>query len=244
MTAVKSCFFSFLVLLSSSSIGQNLLPVNQTYQDSDIELFNRYSQSVNGGAAIYNGPEYKGADPTIAGHPYFLNKNFQFGSVQYMGYTYDSLIIGYNIVQDQLILVYPRDDAFFAIVPRKDRINYFSLLGHHFVQIKDLPAGLPDEGFYDVLYDGTTKILARRSKIQAAYQEGNYLFEYKLNDQYFLWKDGRFHTIRTRAALYQLFKEDKREIKKFIRDENIDFKTYPDGYFQKLGPYLDQLQLK
>ncbi len=242
MSAVKLVSFLCIIFLSTVTVGQNLIPANQTFAAADGQLFEQYSSLVNEGAAIYNGPEYKGGDPTIAGHPYFLNKNFQYGSVQYMGNNYDSLIIGYNVVQDNLILVYPRDDSFFAIVPRKDRINYFTLLGHDFVQIKDPPKGLPEKGFYDVLYDGQTKILARRRKTTVAYQEGNYLSQYKSTDQYFIRKDGQYHTLRSRSSLYQLFKNEKRDLKKFIRERNIDFKSDPDRYFYVLGPYLDELQ--
>ncbi len=239
---LRFCFY-FLFLLPSLSVAQQAL-FNATYPERLEPLFERYNASIGEGAAIYNGPEYEGNDLTIAGNPFYLNKNFVFGSVIYMGYRYDSIVMAYDCFRDELILAYPLANEFFAIVPVKSRIDAFRIHGHEFVQIReaDKYPGITETGFFDVIYSGEHRILARREKIAARYVTGNYLQRFEPDDYYYIRKDGVYHRVQRRAGLLNLFKENKRELKRFIRQSNYDFKDGTDAFLRSVGSYLDELR--
>ncbi|MEJ2005844.1 MAG: hypothetical protein P8X57_13005 [Cyclobacteriaceae bacterium] len=216
----------------------------ETYPQRLRPLFETYSTSIGEGAAIYNGPEYRGNDLSIAGDPYYLTKSFAYGSVIYMGYQYDSLVMAYDSNIDQLVLAYPNTEGFFAIVPVKSRIDAFRIHGHTFVHIRDTEKfpGIAEAGYYDVLFDGEHRILARRQKVASDYREGDYLYRYETNDRYYIRINGEYRIIRGRRGLLSLFSDQKRELRRFIRQSRYDFKDDPDNLMRVLGPYLDELR--
>ena len=236
-----SLLLSFITTLLLAQ-GNTFISPNATYSNADQALFKQYTQAIGNGAAIYNGPEYNGIDPAIAGHPFFLTRNYQFGSATYLGYRYDSLVIAYDIASDQLVLAYPKEKGFFAILPVKSRVSQFELNGHTFVNIEDPKAynGITESGYYDVLYDGRFKMLARRKKLVLPYREGDYLYRYETNDSYYVWHNNKFKPVRSKSSFLQLFKEQKRDIKQFLRDNRLDFKSNPDNFLRKLGTFLDE----
>jgi hypothetical protein len=239
---LRFCVFC-LFLLPSLSVAQQAL-FNATYPERLEPLFERYNASIGEGAAIYNGPEYEGNDLTIAGNPFFLSKNFVYGSVIYMGFRYDSIVMAYDCFRDELILAYPMVNEFFAIVPVKSRIDAFQIHAHEFVQIRDENKypGIEETGFFDVVYNGEHRILARREKRAASYVTGNYLQRFEPDDYYYIRKDGIYHKVQGRRGLLNLFKDHKRELRRFIRQSNYDFKDGTDALLREAGAYLDELR--
>jgi hypothetical protein len=235
ISSVRICLL-FLLLLPVSGFAQKADHDNR-YKD----LFREYRRSVGTGAAIYNGPEYSGADPTIAGNAFFQDRSYYYGSVEYLEYMYDSLVIAYDVFLDELVLAYPRKDEFFAIIPIKSRINRIYLAGHVFIHHRDEEPGLNETGFYDLLYDGEHRIVAKRRKKVVPFREGAYLYRYESNDSYYIFKDGSYHAIRGRKGLLNLFKDHKKDLKQFIRNTGLNFDSQTDQLLYSVGPYLDSL---
>jgi len=236
-------FILLLLLLPFCSFAQHA-SFNKTYPERLQPLFVEYSQAIGQGAAIYNGPEYAGSDPSIAGHSFYQSKAFTYGSALYLGYQYDSLVVAYDIEDDQLVLAYPSKNDFFAIVPVKSRIDAFRIHGHTFIHIRDVSQmpGLNTAGYYDLIHDGNHRIIAQRKKRAVPYRQGDYLYRYEVNDTYYILQKGKYRTIRGRRGLLNIFKEHKRELRREIRRTGLDFKTETDVLLQQLGPYLDNLE--
>ena len=232
----------FIPILATAQTGK-LLPENQTFASSDAGLFREYSREISGGAAIFNGPQYTPADPSVAGHPFFQSKTYEYGSITYLGQVYDSLVMAYDVSRDQISLVYPTDSSFFAIIPVKQRISHFSIHGHEFVNIQDTDdsPGLNEPGYYDVLFDGDHKIICRRQKEPLPYRQGDYLYRFESKDQYYIRLDGRYRVIRSAKSIYQRFREDRKELKRYVRDNRLNFRTDTDRFLRMIGPKLDEL---
>jgi hypothetical protein len=175
------------------------------------------------------------------GDPFFNTKKPTYGSVVYQGYYYDSLLLTYDVIQDNLILSYNNLGQFFTVVLNSDKIDSFGLHEHVFDHIKDATPGLNNSGFYDVLYDGTSRILVKRRKSTRPANTKGYLFEYIDADRYFVLKNDRYHSVASKAGIYRLFNENKKAIKREMRKVNYTYKSQTDRYLKRVCMLNDRI---
>jgi hypothetical protein len=90
---------------------------------------------------LYYGREYTGADNRIEGHAFFLINEWQNGSLHYMGQLYQNVPMLYDIATEELVVKHYAE--VFRIKLFNEKINYFILSGHLFV---NLAAGSPAAG--------------------------------------------------------------------------------------------------
>jgi hypothetical protein len=112
---------------------------------------------------LYNGAEYVGHLPTIKGHPY-IDSLWRDGSVTYDGVTYQNIHMLYDVVDD--VVVVPHSDSVYRIQLQSIKINRFRFpitTSYRIVRDTAHNVGLRT-GFYDQLYDGRSKVLAKRVK--------------------------------------------------------------------------------
>ena len=188
------------------------------------------------GSAIWNGPEYTGGDPTISGHPNFNSRSYQYGTVIYDGHRYDSLLLAYDIFIDQLVLVFSESGEFFTISPSKNKIELFTIGDHPFIQSAEVKG---EEGFFELLYDGKTQALAKRTKITTPFREGNFLYKYREVDRYFVRYQGSYVEIGSKGSFLNLYKERKKDFKSYIRQYRLDFGSDPERFLSVMCNYID-----
>ena len=189
------------------------------------------------GAAIFNGPEYTGNDATIKGHQFYPAGSYTYGSVIYRGFQYDSLILNYDAASDQLVLVFSEDGEFETITPDQEFVSSFHFPMHDFINITDDVSLTP--GYYELLYDGPSQVLAKRRKEVVQANEKDYLYEYAEAHRYFILHDGRYHQIRSKGTLLSIFNDQKSDIKSFTRSNRLLFKDAPARYIIMVAQYID-----
>ena len=224
----------FIIIQSYLSFGQidsslsarnkNLLEVNP-----DISLETKFPISLYKAATIqsqnlYNGRLYYVYDSRMEEHQFFEDRKWQNGVVFYDGQRFDSIPMVYDIVKDELITKHFYGD--YQLL-QSEKVDYFLKNGHAFKRMeagKDINSSMRT-GFYDIRYDGKTKLLIRRSKQrQEKIVEKRVITYFPEKDFYYILKDDRYHSVRSKKSVFGLFPENKKELRKSLRDANIKFK--------------------
>ncbi|NII23979.1 hypothetical protein HB364_02730 [Pseudoflavitalea sp. X16] len=201
-----------------------------------------YHHYIDKQSRLYNGIEYIGYSPKIEGIPYFLENTWQRGSIVYDGIAYDTVKMMYDMVKDRVIILH--FNGFYRLALFSEKVTSFSLMNHHFVRFEQDSLGRSplETGFYDQLYTGPSAVLARRSKfIEETVREQ---LERKFVEQYhyYIYKDGNYHIIRTKKALFSLLKDRAREVKQYLRNQKLKFRKDKETTILQAATHYDSLK--
>ncbi|WP_128547128.1 hypothetical protein [Larkinella soli] len=240
MTYRPALLFVVLLTAAGTAFGQNV--ARTTFREQAVEYArNRYLRSTADQARLYNGPEFIPYSPNIKGHPY-LDSLWQTGSVQYDGVLYRNISLLYDVVGDAVIV--PHSDSLYRIRLQSMRIGGFDLPGHTFIRVDADSArnsGLKT-GFYDRLYDGRrVDLLAKRVKtIKTDFVHGAVVEEYLNGDTYYIGRNGVFTPVRSKRAVLAMFADQKKPLRKYLRENRIKFRRDREGAIVKLTRRYDE----
>ncbi len=166
---------------------------------------------------------------------YAYSPDFSEGTVIYRDKSYYNLSLNLNSHLDEL---YIKDNNHVLIVLNKSLVKSFSLANRNFINFLSFEysiKGLPDNGYYEVLYKGdymlVKKITKRYSEsvvrnISAKSEDGRtFMIErvYEPQSDYFLIDNNRAYRIKKERDLLSHFPDQKREIKSYMR--SLDYST-------------------
>lgn len=237
----KQLLFICLTLPGYVSIAQDSATNNSFSATALHNAVTSYHNYIDKQSRLYNGIEYFGYSPKIEGIPYFLENTWQRGSIVYDGIAYDTVQMMYDIVKDRIVILHFNN--FFRLALFSEKVSNFTLLGHHFVRIvRDTLSNSPlVTGFYDQMYTGPTSMLVRRSKfIEETVKE---VLERKFVEQYqyYVFKGGTYHTIRTKKGLFSLLKDHAREIKQHLKKKKLKFRKDKENTILQAAIHYDSL---
>jgi hypothetical protein len=198
-----------------------------------------YDSATTESQHLYNGPQYYFYDSQAQDHPFFQGREWSTGTVYYDGQLFPQVPMLYDVVKDQLVIRYT--EGLGNVSLQSEKVGYFTLAGeHHFARMEAQPGLRP--GFYEVLYNGPTKVLARRVKERQEQIVVNRLtVEFPVFDHYYLFHSGRYHPAPTRRAALALMPEQKKKLRQYLRDQSLDFRQNRQGTLTALAAYYDQL---
>lgn len=238
---LKRLLFVCLVLRGYTALAQDTTTGNSFTAAALHNAVASYHHYIDKQSRLYNGIEYFGYSPKIEGIPYFLENTWQRGSIVYDGIAYDTVQMMYDIVKDRIVILHFNN--FFRLALFSEKVKSFSLMNHHFVRIeRDSLSHSPlVTGFYDQLYTGPTSVLARRSKfIEETVKEQ---LERKFTEQYqyYIYKGGGYHTVRTKNGLFSLLKDHAREIKQYLKKKKLKFRKDKENTILQAAIHYDSL---
>jgi hypothetical protein len=233
-----------------------LLPVKHTCaqsqsQSSDIDSIS-LAKTINNALAVYylsagdqsrlyNGTEYTGYPFTFAeGSPFFLTPQEQKGSIIYDYVEYGDVDLQY----DEMMGVVIMQDANHRIQLSNERISRFTIGNYPFIRIvrDSLSHGVPETGFYNILYEGNLSVLKKEIKtirqIYSYSQEITRVIDVKTN--YYFRKNNDYTQINSQKELLNFFSDRKKEIQHFIKTNKLSFKKDTDNLLVKVAVYYDQ----
>jgi hypothetical protein len=225
---------TFAQVADSSLIVQHItkLPVGH-YKDMTI-----ISQN------LYNGRLYYVYDARQEEHQFFESKKWSKGVIFYDGQQYDSIPMLYDIVRDEVIIKHFNGDN---LLLQPAKVSYFKTLDHHYQRFTSGVDIEPDmkTGFYDLLYNGESKALVRRTKQrQEKIIDKRIITLFPQKDFYFIRKDGHYHGVRSKKAVLALFPEHQKTLKRALRDQKIHFRKEREKAIAKIVALHDQLAKK
>lgn len=192
-------------------------------------LAQHYAAGRGNESRLYNGVEYLHyAKRYLQGHPFFDSAEAQPATVHYDGATYRDVLLRYDLVRDQLVIKAPLGALLLRLV--NEKVTYFTLAGHSFVHLRVDSAGRADDlpvrtGFYDLLVDGRTQLLAsRRKEIQERSTLDGMEGEINEKNDYFLAQGGRYYQVGNVNSVLALFPERKAALRKYSRAQKLRFR--------------------
>ena len=246
-----STILSFLIFQSYLSLAQtdsSLLVQNKSLTEvtpqAPLETkfpVSLYKEATSQSQNIYNGRLYYLYDAKMEEHQFFGDRKWQKGVVFYDGQRFDSIPMVYDIVRDELVIKHFYGDHQLL---QSEKVNYFLKDNHTFRRFesgKDINPQMRT-GFYDILYDGKSKALVRRSKQrQEKIVDKKVIAFFPEKDFYYILKNDRYYSVRSKRSVLGLFPERKRELRKALRDERIKFRTNREIAIEKIVVTYDAL---
>jgi hypothetical protein len=160
---------------------------------------------------IRNGRIWENRYGQISGHEYFLTEALCEGSVTVNGRVYNNLLLRYDIVNDDpVLMVHP--DLF--IILNREVAGEFTLVcqnrEYRFVSFGET-------GYYLVLYNGKTKLLRKYVKTVKKQSFDNLYATFTEESTDYILSGGTFHPVRTRKDVVLALAGNEKEVRDFIR---------------------------
>jgi hypothetical protein len=197
-----------------------------------------YKNAVDGYNNLYNGKEYIGSYPGTTGHPNFAWDSLQRGAITYGGVYYPEIRLKYDLVSGEIVVL-GKQNLLLSLIPEK--IDNFSLENHVFVNVRpDSSRQRLEAGFYEVLYNGATPVLARHiKKIERASRvEDPYIF--KQYTYFYIKKENVYYPVENENDLLRLLGNKKEALKRYLRESNANFKKNKGNSIVQTVAYYDQ----
>jgi len=202
-----------------------------------------YTKAMKEESHLYNGREDVNYNFRLNGHPYFEGREWKIGNLEYDGSLYENVPLMYNLLSQQLLTRH--HDGYIRIQLSKEKVHSFTLAGHSFLNIQAVSkkkAGI-EPGYYDVLADGETKfVVFRTKKIDELISSDNQVRrDVLVDDERYIFKQGNYIKITSKGSVYKALKEKKKELQKYVIDNNLDFKSNPEYAIAKIIEHYNGL---
>ena len=200
-----------------------------------------YKAATDQSQNLYNGRLYYVYDARMEEHQFFGDRKWQKGTVLYDGQRFDSIPMIYDINRDELIIKHFNGDA---LLLQSEKVEYFSKENHSFRRFES-GKEINDQmrtGFYDILYEGKSKVLVRRTKQrQEKIVEKKVIALFPEKDFYYIHKDDRYYPVRSKKSVLGLFPDRKKELRKALREEKIKYRKNRDAAITTIVVAYDSL---
>lgn len=203
-----------------------------------------YNTAIDQQSHLYNGPEYEYYDPIIKGNAYvFDNKSFTPGAVKYGDVIYRDIPMLYDLNKDIVVSLLYNHFTKFSLL--SERVAEFWLLNHHFIRINADSTGKAGltTGFYDQLYRGKKiGIIVKRAKsIQSTASSNTVESFFRETRDYYVTRGNSYFSFSGKGGLLDIFKDKKKELKQYIKANNIDFHENQEQAIVDVATYYDHL---
>jgi len=229
---------ALLLILSHCALqGQTLQPDSIIAESALRATIKLYDLAMGENSHLYNGREFINPfeKKEAKGHIYFITDDWQDGFILYAGQLYEHVSLRFDVFQNKVIVEHPRSHREIELDSKK--ISYFGLNEQRFVRLTS-----PTEGFYAQIYNGVVKVYIWYYKTLTENTEGKTMVrEFPSKEKVFIVKDGTYHPVSTKSAVLSVFKEQKPELKKLIKEERLSFKENKEYTLRRMAHYYDQL---
>ena len=211
-------------------------------------LRNLVEQATGSGQSFINGTLYQDVYPGTNGHPFFGNGQWSEGSILTGGKTYRGVSLRYDLYKDLLIYNLIHESGIYAVNLNKERIDRFTLQGHHFVHLTNTDAD-PERkkpqpaapGFYEEICTGKAALYLKWIKQYeppSSQGDGRFIaFE-----QICIRKDGMLYRVTGKRTLLLVLSDQDVLIKRYIRVHGLTLRGNSAGVYQQVVEYYNSLQ--
>ena len=235
------CLLLIPAILASTYAHAQLPETVQSNTRMSDSLVALYRNSIAQGNRFYNGTEYMGYVMRPKGHPFFQSERMQLAEISHEGVVYTDSIL-YDLVDDAII-VRSFDGAYnFRMVDEK--VRSFKVLGLMFVRLGAFTDSTSQitPGFYEQVYNGKSAVFVRhRKQVNSTTIQGEIFSEYVQYDSYFVRRGNQYYSVYSIKTLLGAFDEKRGEVRRFLRDQNLDFRKDPLNTTRRAAEFFDQL---
>ena len=235
---------SFLFLMLQVALAQvNITDANNGQKELMLSLEEYYGSND----LLLNGRAYMPNNPKIGNHPFFLNNEYYIGKIFIKGQCFSDVLLKYDLITDELVLHKEvGQNSLVELSLTYELVDSFYISTHLFVNKRKLDNQEKVNGYLKQLYKGKISFFRQYKKVfQADYTSktpyGSYLEE---ASTLFVYDKNGFHKLRNKQAFLAFFGSHKKELKKYIRQHNFNFKEATSEQLYSLLQYADQISGK
>ena len=207
------------------------LPAQQYFNDSATvsgateyaKLY--YNQKRGNQSSIYNGLLHHSYPSYMEGNAYFLIDSFQRGTVIYEDIFYENILMNYDVVTDQLVVIANQTSMPLSLF--SPRVKEFSFSGLNFFyedEKNDIVTSLP-KGYYQELVKGRATAICKTTKIiLESIKDNKVHYEFEQHKRYYILKDSSSYLIKNKKDLLGVLKDQKKGIQEFMRTKKLKFR--------------------
>lgn len=169
-------------------------------------------------------------------HPYYAFEWIP-GSVLYGGEHYNASFV-YDLSAGNLIMQIISLQKQILLV--KEKVDQFTLGEHHFVKLNRTSS--IDGGFYELIYDGQTKVFVRKIKKmeRVVGYDVDFPFKYVSKTNYYIKKDDRYFLVKSKRSVLKVLAGKESVLKVFVRSQAKSFKEDPVFFIREMARLYDQ----
>lgn len=213
----------------------------QKYDSSFDHYLDSINRIIGFNDVLINGYLYIPPSKKIEGHPYFGENRWNPGTIYINGHTFRNKLIKYNLQKNDIILKANFGKNNYKLI----RINIlpvdsFRMNGRIFVQSSIYTKNINKPVFYEKIHDGEYKFVRQYSKrfigtYEWSSPQGKFS---ETKEEKFIIRDHNINKINSKRAFLRFFPRNKRKkIRKFLRDNDIDFNKANTGQLSELANY-------
>ena len=210
-----------------------------TVSAQDYPEYDRFAEEAGEMSMLYRGKQGMSYSFPYNGTFYWYGRDFQRGDVFYNGKLYHDAFVNVNAHLQELLV--KQDEDYLPVLVDTGHVEWFTMGDRRFLprDATGLPS-LPD-GFYEVLFDGQSKLYKRVDKILRkdsnnrngagiGYDDPNYndkVPDYFANRvSYYFVKDGIVHSVMKQRGIIAHYPEKKKELKRFAKDARVSYSGF------------------
>ena len=236
MLAKTIVISSFLCALFLRCLAQSPPPDSIVYSSAAVQVINYFKVNIASQSELYNGTGYVLYPPGNKGTFYFQDKNYCIPAlICYNRRWYKDIPVLYDVRNDAMVSV--ENNNLFVL--QTDRLSDIYLLDHHFIYLDAKSAVNLDAGFYDMLYDGKSQVLVKRTKLINQTNPAAMIYEDKIT--IYLKKGNKYMLVSSEGTLMDAFAERKQELRQYIKTNKIRFNKDKEHSVAQLAAYYDQI---
>lgn len=229
----------FIMILSAASV-QAQQHSDSTFLKAALENnIKRYGQVIGGQTLLNNGSQYRQPDQSNdEQHPFFEFDDWVYGKVTYDNQKYDNVPLLFDIYKEQVITENYYNASEMALVYEK--LSAFNIGEHNFIKIDD--ETLPKPGFYELIYNGPSRVIAKKQKVmRETLSTREILIAFDNRFRYFIYKNGAYFQVRNRSSALKLFEDKKSSMKEHVKKYKMLFKTDFEKALKLTAAHYDAL---
>nr|WP_295927369.1 hypothetical protein [uncultured Dyadobacter sp.] len=231
----------FIACVSWSSHAQDILAGTSSAREAAPYPVSLYKKATDQSQNLYNGRQYFVYDARMDEHQFLKQRRWLNGMVLYDGQQFDSIPMLYDIFKDEVVIRHFNGDH---VLLQTVKVDSFIIDNHHFARLESGKDVNPQmrTGFYDVIYGGKSRTIVRRTKQrQEKIVDKRVIAYYPEKNFFYVFKNGRYHSVHTKRSALDLFPEHKRELRRVLRENKIKFRKNREMAITRMVSTHDEL---
>ena len=233
--------YILLLFFPKNFSGQN---VDSTLKASPAEInLLLYGNSDE----LINGMQYIPKHPLAKGNPFYDGRSKINGTIYIKGNKYAGQVIGYDIVEQVVILsAFQKNSAQFEVKLNESVVDSMIVGNSLFVNAATNIIPGFDNGFLEIIYKGGVLFVAKHKKVFMSQYSSSSPNGFYTEDkvEYFLIFGNEPIRVSSKKSLLKEFEPDKKEIKKFMKSIKFKFKKANKAQWVRLLYFCDNLSSK
>ena len=220
----KPFLISIILLFSLIGNCQFYYDDSTLVSGSSKYLVNFYNKTRHDFNLLYNGPFHYSYPMLKQGSAYFSGETWQKGSVTYEDIIYDNVLMKYDLVKDQLIVMIG-EKGHMPLELFSPRIKEFSYKDFKFIYIpRSSPLSLK-EGFYQQLSNGKITALCKtENMLEEIIVDDRLEWKVTQKKRYFIVDNNHSRTINRQKDLMEAVKDHRQQIINHLKEQKLKFK--------------------